>query len=128
LALRTLELPNLIYRIEMKKNLSWALAATILLTLPSLAMAKGKKDKLEFRGRVTAVTDTSLTVQHGKKDAGEAKTITVPAGTSIADDAGTAVKLSDLVGKHVMITESAADTAQSIVVKTHKDGKKKKNA
>ena len=117
----------------MKKLITWILTLTVLLTLPSLALAKGKgkgKKELHFGGKVTAFTATTLTVEHGKKANVTTKTITVPTGTSITDDAGTTVAISDLVGKHVQIKESAADTAQSIVVKTHKGGKggkKKKN-
>ena len=110
----------------MKKLLSWVLTVAMLLTLPTLALAKGKKEKLNVSGKVTAVTDNSVTVSHGKKNAGTTKTITVPKDTPIKDDSGADVPLATLVGKHVKIKESGADTAQSILVKTQKGGKKKK--
>lgn len=87
---------------------------------------KGNKNKLYFRGEGTAVSGTSITVSHAKKNGGApvTKTITVPTGTPITDHKGATVPLSDLVGKPVKIEESTADTAQSIVVKKHKGGKK----
>jgi len=110
----------------MKKLLSLALTASLLLILPSLAMAKGKKGGLEFKGKVTAVTDTTITVSHGKKDAAKTETITVPTGTAIKDETGADVALNSLVGKHVKVAESSANTASSITVKAPKAGKKKK--
>lgn len=111
----------------MKKTFrNLTLIAAILLALPTLAMAKGKKDNLQFGGKVTAVNDTTITVERHNKKSGQdvTKTISVPAGTSITNGSGGTVPLSGLVGKHVKIKESSADVAQSIVVKDHK-GKKK---
>jgi hypothetical protein len=88
-----------------------------MLGLPSLAMAKGKKG-LVFRGKVTAVTATSITVTPSKKVGGDSETITVPAGTPIkAKDGGPAPALSELVGKRVKVKESAPGTAKEIIVK-----------
>jgi hypothetical protein len=109
----------------MKKLLSCLLAATLILGLPSLAMAK--KDKgLSVRGKVTAVTATSITVKPGKKVGGDPQTITVPEGTPITvKDGSPAPALADLVGKRVKVKESVAGTAKAIVLKKLKGGKKK---
>lgn len=113
----------------MKKLLSCALAAALILGIPSLAMAKGKgKDKLSFGGKVTAVTATTITITHGKNAKEKTETITVPTGTSITEKDGSAAPaLADLIGKKVKVKESAPGTAAEIVVKAKK-GKKKKNA
>jgi hypothetical protein len=110
----------------MKKLLSFLLVATLMLGLPSLSMAKGKGKKggLTVHGKVTSVTDTSITVQAGGKKNPKTETITVPAGTSIKDENGGAVTLGSLSGKKVTVKESSAGTASEIVLSTHK-GKKK---
>jgi len=106
----------------MKKLLSCALAATLMLGLPSLASAKEKGPKVA--GKVTAVTETSITIAEGKKQGGESKTINVPTGTPITTKDGSAAPaLSDLVGKHVKVKESSEGTAASITVGAGK-GKK----
>jgi hypothetical protein len=111
----------------MKKLLSFLVIATLVLGLPSLSLAKGKgkNSGLSVRGKVTAVTDTSLTVQAGRKRTDKGETITVPAGTSIKDSSGGAVALNSLVGKKVTVTESAKGTASEIVVAGDRKGKKK---
>ena len=113
---------------QMKKLLSFLLVATLMLGLPSLSMAgkgKGKKGGLSVHGKVTAVTDTSITVQAGGKKNPKTETITVPAGTSIKDENGAIVALNTLNGKRVKVTESSAGTASGITVSARK-GKKKK--
>jgi hypothetical protein len=108
----------------MKKLLSSALLAALMLGLPSLAMAKGKKG-LAFHGKVTAVTATSITVT--QKHGGQTETITVPEGTPIKEKDGSAAPaLADLVGKHVKVKESAPGTAKEIIVRPKHA--KKKNA
>jgi hypothetical protein len=112
----------------MKKLLTLLLTATLLIGLPSLSMAgkKGKKGGLTVEGEVTAVTDTSITVQSGKKKKAKTETISVPAGTSVKDETGATVALSSLSGKHVTVTESSAGTASNIVISAAaKKGKKK---
>ena len=71
----------------MKKLLSYALVATMVLALPSLAFAKKTKVPA-VKGKVTAVTATSITVTPGKKTGGEPATITVPEGTPITEKDG----------------------------------------
>jgi hypothetical protein len=113
----------------MKKLLSILLIATLMLGLPSVSMAKGKgkgKHGHAVHGKVTAVTDTSITIEEGKKKGGKTETITVPAGTSIKDENGGAVTLGSLSGKKVTVKESSAGTASEIVVSAHKGKKKKK--
>jgi hypothetical protein len=108
----------------MKKLLSCALAATMILALPSLAFAKKTKGP-SVHGKVTAVTATSITVTPGKKTGGEPATITVPEGTPITEkDGSPAPALADLVGKRVKVKESAPGTAKSIVVTKSKKEKK----
>jgi hypothetical protein len=109
----------------MNKILSWTLAAALMLGLPSFAMAKGAKGPV-VKGKVTAVSETSITVTEGKKQGGESKTVNVPTGTPITTKDGTpAPALADLVGKHVKIKESTEGTAKAIVVTAAKGGKKK---
>jgi len=112
----------------MKKLLSFIVVATMMLGMPSLSIAKGKGKKggLSVHGKVTQVTDTSITLEKGKKKGGKTETITVPAGTPIKDEKGGTVALNSLSGKHVTVKESSAGTASEIVVSEHK-GKKKKN-
>ena len=108
----------------MKRLLSSAFLAALLLALPSLSMAKDKKG-LAVHGKVTAVTATSITVTPGKKTGGESQTITVPEGTPITEKDGSAAPaLSELVGQRVKVKESAAGTASAIVVTKGKKAKK----
>jgi len=109
----------------MKKLLSFALAAIMILALPSLALAKKTKAPA-VKGKVTAVTATSITVTPSKKTGGESTTITVPEGTPITEkDGSTAPALADLVGKRVKVKQSAPGTAKSIVITKSKKGKNK---
>ncbi len=123
----------------MKNLLSCALLVTLMLGLPSLSMAKGKKKKQHpISGEVTAVNDKTITIKEGKTET--IKTFFVPAGVSIngggessssasgsaSSSSGAATpSLSGLVGKHVRVKESSAGTASEITV-TEKKGKKKK--
>ena len=125
----------------MKKFLSSALLVALMLGLPSLSIAKGKKGKHRpIIGEVTAVSDKTITIKEGKKNGGTIKTIFVPAGVSINGGGGSspsasasasstnsnaAPTLSGLVGKHIKVKESSAGTASEITVVEHK-GKKKK--
>ena len=123
----------------MKKFLSSALLVALMLGLPSLSIAKGKKGKHRpIIGEVTAVSDKTITLKEGKKNGGTIKTIFVPAGVSINGGGGSsssasasstngsaAPTLSGLVGKHIKVKESSAGTASEITVVEHK-GKKKK--
>jgi len=113
---------------QMKKLLSILLVATLMLCLPSASMAKGKGKEggLSVHGKVTQVTDTSITLEEGKKKKAKTETITVPAGTSIKDESGGTVALSSLTGKHVTVKESSAGTASEITVSAGKGRKKKK--
>jgi len=109
----------------MKKLLSYALVATMILALPSLAFAKKTKVPA-VKGKVTAVTATTITVTPGKKTGGEPATITVPEGTPITEkDGSVAPALADLVGKHVRVKESAPGTAKAIIVTKSKKEKAK---
>jgi hypothetical protein len=112
----------------MKKLLSFLLVATLMLGLPSLSIAKGKgKHGHTVHGKVTAVTETSITIEEGKKKGGKTETISVPAGTTIkGEGGGAAPQLSSLVGKHVTVKESSKGTASEIMLGKHK-GKKKKS-
>jgi len=74
----------------MKKLLSCALMAGLMLALPSLSAAKGSKQKLSVKGVVTAVTEKSITIKEGKKQGGSTKTIAVPPGTPITEKGGSA--------------------------------------
>ncbi len=109
----------------MKKLLSFLLIAILMLGIPSPSMAKGKKGGLSVRGKVTAVSDSSITVQSGGKKNPKSETITVPAGTSIKDENGGTIALSALNGKKVIVKESAAGTASEITVGGHKRKKNK---
>ncbi|SRR6266446_4563063 len=111
----------------MKKFLSVLLIVTLMLGLPSLSMAKGKgKRGLSVRGKVTAVTDTSITVQAGGKKNPKTETITVPAGTSVKDENGATIALNTLSGKRVTVKESSAGTASEIMVSARRGKKKNK--
>ena len=110
----------------MKKLLSFVLIATLMLGLPSLSMAKGKKGAKAVHGKVTAVTGDSITVTTGGKKNPQTATIKVPEGTSIKDETGGAVALNALSGKRVTVTESSAGTASAIVVGAAKGKKKNK--
>jgi hypothetical protein len=106
----------------MKKFLSFALVAIMALALPSFAMAKNKNKHKGEAGKVTAVTDTTITITK-KKNGSE--TINVPANTPITTTDGSAApKLSELVGKKVKVSETTSGTASSITVKVHKKHKK----
>ena len=126
----------------MKKLVSFMLLVALILSLPSLSMAKGKKRRHALNGEVTAVTDKTITIQEGKKAGGAIKTIFVPAGIPIdgksaspssasasasSTSGGPPPTLSGLVGKHVRVKESTAGTASEITVIEPK-GKKKKKA
>ena len=103
----------------MKKLLSSALVATLMLGLPSMALAKGKHHNIAVSGIVTKVTTASITIQEGKKHGGQTLTFAVGEGTPVKG--GT---LSDLTGKHVKIIEKGPSTAKEIIVKAGKHGKK----
>ena len=122
----------------MRKLLSSALLVVLLLGLPSLSMAKGKKAKRHpISGEVTAVTEKTITIKEGKQ--GTIRTLFVPTAASIKGGGGSSSSsgsasstnggsnsaLSGLVGKQVKVKESPAGTASEITVIEHK-GKKKK--
>ena len=126
----------------MKKLLSSALLLVLMLGLPAISSAKGKKGKRHpIGGEVTAVSERTITIKEGKK--GATKTIFVPAGVEIKGGGGKsssssasasstngkeAPTLSGLVGKHVQVKERSAGTASEITVTDGKGKKKKKKA
>jgi RNase P/RNase MRP subunit p29 len=104
----------------MKKLLSFALLVTLMLGLPSIGMAKGKaghKHQSGIDGKVTAASENSITVEQEAEKGGKTQTVSVPAGTVIkAYDGSAAPKITELVGKHVKVTESTPGTAREITV------------
>jgi flagellar basal body P-ring protein FlgI len=104
----------------MKKNLSCALLAMLMLALPSLSLAKGKamhRPMPGVDGKVTAVAEKSITVEEDQDHGGKTETLTVPEGTVIKEhDGSTAPKLAELMGKHVKVLVSPPGTAKEIIV------------
>jgi len=95
--------------------------------LPSLSMAKKNKDAgLSVHGKVTAVSDKSITVETGGKKNPKTEVINVPEGTSVKDENGAVVALNSLNGKKVTVKESAAGTASEITVAAGRAKKKNK--
>ena len=110
--------PNII----MKKFISCALAAVIVLAVPGMALAGNKANK-PAAGKVTAVDTTAntITIAKGKKDS-----VTYKAAEAKITVNGAPGKLSDVtVGMKAQVTLGASpDTASAIVATTHKKGGK----
>jgi hypothetical protein len=101
----------------MKKFLPLALAATLLLSLPSISMARVRHHKVS--GEVTAVNSTTLTITENTREGTKVVTVFVPKGTPI-DGSTDGSALSGLVGKHVAVREASPGTASDIHTKGHK--------
>jgi len=116
----------------MKTLISSLLAVAMLVSIPNMAMAGGKKkgDKGGDSGKVSAVDTTANTITISKKKSGESTTFKA-AGAKITVD-GVSAKLSDItVGMHAKVTVgSTPDTATAIDASKGgkgKGGKKGKN-
>jgi hypothetical protein len=106
----------------MKNLLSWTVAAALILSLPSMAMARGRHHKVS--GEVTAVKSTTITIAENTREGKETVTLFVPKGTLIdGKTESDASALSGLVGKHVTVKESSPGTASEIHTKGHKSAK-----
>jgi len=108
----------------MKKLNLGVLAATLILSMATPAMAVRRHKALQLTGEVTEAKSTSITVRGRKTE-----TISVPTGTPIKGSGGGAsASLSDLVGKRVTIKEKSPGIAEEITVQGLKKGKKTKSA
>ena len=104
----------------MKKFLPLALATTLLLSLPSISMARLRHHKIS--GEVTKVNSTTITISENTREGARIVTVFVPKGTPI-DESTDGSALSGLVGKHVTVKQSSEGTASEIHTKHHKTPK-----
>lgn len=109
----------------MKKILSFAMIAAILLAVPSMALAKGKKNGKAGGESVTAVDTAAKTITVQGED-GTDKVIKTEGATITVD--GAAADLTQITpGMNVKITVGdAPDTATAIDASAKKGGKKGK--
>lgn len=112
----------------MKPFIFYTLTLTILLAVPSMALAGEKEGGKKPGGRVTAVDTAAntITVHSGKKgEPGEDKTYKVADATITVE--GASAKLGDIaVGMRAKITVGATpDTASAVEASTKKKGGKK---
>ncbi len=104
----------------MKKLISSLVIASLLLSLPATASARGLHHKNKaVSGKVIRVTPTSITIREGKKHGHATLTFAVAKGTPVKGG-----KLADLVGKEVKVVEKGPATAKEIIVGGHHSHKK----
>lgn len=104
-----------------------AIALAAVLGMSSFADAGGAHGK-KIHGKITAISDTSMTITTGGKKNPHTMTVQFTAGTPVTIDGATGKLDSSLIGKHVSIQGGANGdivTASAIAVTTKHHGKKK---